>query len=49
MNEIEKQIESLKRIIKAISENETIKSSPEYQKLLDHYLDELNKLLKELE
>ena len=47
--EIKKQIETPKSIIKGISENEAIKNSPAYQHLLDKYLDELNKLLKQLE
>jgi uncharacterized protein YlaN (UPF0358 family) len=46
--EIRKQVETLKHMIKGISENETIKNSPMYQQLLDKYLDELNELLKKL-
>lgn len=46
--EIKKQIETLKSIIKGISENETIKNSPMYQTMLDKYLDELDELLKKL-
>jgi len=47
--EIKKQVETLKSIIKGISKNEAIKNSPAYRQLLDKYLDELNKLLKQLE
>lgn len=46
--EIKKQIETLKSIIKGISENKTIRNSPMYQPMLDKYLDELDALLKKL-
>lgn len=47
--EIKKQIATLKSIIKGISENEAIKNSPKYEQMLNKYLDELSKLLKQLE
>jgi hypothetical protein len=47
-SEIRKQIETLKNMIKGISENETIRNSPMYQPILDKYLDELSELLKKL-
>lgn len=49
MEEIKKQIASLKMIIEGITEKEEFKNSPEYQKLVDKYLDEMNRLLKQLE
>lgn len=47
--EIQKQVETLKRMIKGITESKEIKSSPVYQQLLDKYLDEMTRLLKKLE
>lgn len=47
--EIKKQIATLKMIIEGITEREEFKNSPEYQKLVDKYLDEISRLLKKLE
>lgn len=47
--EIKKQIETLKMIIEGITEKEEFNNLPEYQKLVDKYLDEMNRLLKKIE
>ena len=46
--EIEKQIETLKNMIKGVSEKEEIRNSPMYPQLLDKFLDELQELTNKL-
>jgi hypothetical protein len=47
--EIKRQINTLKLLIRNVSENETIRQSKYYEEMIDKYLDELNDLLNELE